>query len=88
MKTPRRIYWTADEDLQCAILASMGFSTKMICDRTGLSPCQVAYRLHKAKIKRAEYRNGESRMAERVMDMVTPGSRQGIRDVLGLKVIS
>jgi hypothetical protein len=82
-----RVRWTSDEDLQCAILGGLGFSTKMIAERTGLSPCQISYRLNKAEIKRADYRNGESVMAMRVMERSIPQNKNTVREMLDLKVI-
>lgn len=84
---PRRVTWTSDEELQCAILGSMGFSTRFIQEKTGLTPCQVSYRLNKASIKRRDYRNGESAMAQRVMERVVPARAATIRDMLELKEI-
>ena len=86
MKTrPMRVNWASDEDLQCAILGAMGFSTRFIGEQTGLSPCQISYRLFKGRIKRADYRNGESEMAQRVMDQVAPKSGKVIRETLNLE---
>jgi hypothetical protein len=83
----KRITWTHDEELQCAILGGQGFSTKMICERTGLSPFQVAYRLKKGAIKRADYRNGNSDVAEQVLSRTARLSDAAIRDILNLKII-
>jgi len=86
MKTrPMRVNWASDEDPQCAILGAMGFSTRFIGEQTGLSPCQISYRLSKGRIKRADYRNGESEMAQRVMDQVAPKSGKVIRETLNLE---
>lgn len=77
MKKQRKlITWSSDEDLQCAILGALGFSTHYIMEMTGLSACQISYRLRKGTIKRADYRNGESEMARRVMDRVIPSNRE------------
>lgn len=81
---PLRVNWTSDEDLQCAILASLGFSTKYIMEMTGLSACQVSYRLGKGRIKRKDYRDGTSDMAHRVVERVIP-SKKGIKEVLNLQ---
>jgi len=82
----KRVTWTQDDELRCAILAGMGFSTKFIMAETGLTACQISYRLRKASIKRAEYRNGESAMAERMLGYV-PSSKQAIRGLMKLEVI-
>ena len=81
---PQRVQWTSNEDLRCAILGAMGFSTKFIAEQTGLSPCQISYRLHKGSIKRTDYRNGESAMAQRVIELVTPSNPVVIRSTLNL----
>ncbi len=61
---PIKVTWTRSDELRCAMLAGMGFSTKLIVKETGLTPCQVTYRLNKARIKRADYRNGQSHVAQ------------------------
>jgi len=87
MTKPKRITWTHDDELQCAILGGQGFSTKMICARTGLTPCQVSYRLNKARIKRADYRNGNSDVASQVLSRTRLLNANQIRQILSLKVI-
>lgn len=87
MIKPKRVTWTSDDELRCAILAGMGFSTKFIMAETGLSPSQISYRLKKGQIKRADYRNGQSAMAERMLGYV-PASKQAIRGLMGLEVIA
>lgn len=88
MKTkPQRIHWTSDEDIRCAVLGGMGFSTKMIAENTGLTNCQISYRLHKGNIKRRDYRDGTSDVAARVMGYI-PKSKADTRDLLKLKVIA
>jgi len=85
---PKRVSWTTHEELRCALLAGMGFSTQFICEETGLTPCQVSYRLHKGLIKRADYRNGKSEMAELALSRTERVlGDQDIRAVLNLKVI-
>ena len=82
--TPRKVNWQSNEDLQCAILGAIGMSTKCISQRTGLTPCQVSYRLGKGQIKRADYRNGESDMAELVIRRAIPKTGIEVRKVLNL----
>lgn len=81
---PMRVRWASDEDLRCAILGALGFSTKYIMEQTGLTACQISYRLRKGTIKRADYRDGTSAMAQRVVDRVIP-SNQTIKQTLNLK---
>ncbi len=83
---PRAVNWQDTESLQCGMLASWGMSTKKIMEDTGLTACQVSYRLKLAGIKRADYRNGTSAMSRLVIERMMPRSNKGIRDVLGLKV--
>lgn len=73
-----------DDDLRCAMLAALGFSTKMIVEQTGLTPCQVSYRLTKGRIKRKDYRDGTSDIAQRVIDRVVPASGSTTRTMLHL----
>jgi hypothetical protein len=82
---PRRVDWNNTEDVQCAILGSLGMSTKCISDKTGLSPCQVTYRLGRANIRRVDYRNGDSYVAKRVMKYALPQSLDETRRILRLK---
>lgn len=84
---PMRVTWANDDELQCAILGALGFSTKMIMEQTGLTHCQVTYRLGKGRIKRADYRNGESAIAQRVMERVIPHRSSEIRNALNLKEV-
>lgn len=85
MTKPLRVNWTSDEDLRCAILAGLGFSTQFIMEETGLTASQISYRLKKGQLKRADYRNGESAIAQRVMERVIPASGKAIRDMTGLE---
>jgi hypothetical protein len=83
---PIRVTWTRSDELRCAMLAGMGFSTKLIVRETGLSPCQVTYRLNKARIKRADYRNGTSYLAHQHMAELTTDA-ETIRRLLKLRII-
>jgi hypothetical protein len=64
------------EDFQAALLGALGFSSTFIQSRTGLSVCQIGYRLGLVGIKRAEYRNGNSEVASYMLEMAT---RNGVR---------
>lgn len=61
------------DDHDCVLLASLGFSTHLICKRTGLSPSQVTYRLQKGGLTKAnhmsrtDFRNGTSQFSEMVI---------------------
>jgi hypothetical protein len=64
---PRRVNLLQGEDFHCAMLASLGFSSHLIHKRTGLSKGQIAYRLRMGAIKRQDYRNGHSMLADRIL---------------------
>jgi len=73
----RRVdFWDDVDDHTCVLLASLGFSTRYICERTDLSPSQVTYRLKKAGLtlenhtSRADFRNGTSPMVSIVLGQV------------------
>lgn len=83
---PLRVRWASDSEIQCALLAGLGFSTQLISAQTGLTPCQVQYRLQKARIKRADYRNGTSALADRVITRMAMPARE-VRSVFGLKEV-
>lgn len=63
----RRVNLLQGEDFHCAMLASLGFSSRLIQSRTGLSNGQIAYRLRMGAIKRQDYRNGDSQLADRIL---------------------
>jgi hypothetical protein len=60
----------SDEDIAVR-LALCGQSTQAIMEETGLSESQVIYRLHKASVTRAAYRNGTGDFARRVLPVIT-----------------
>jgi hypothetical protein len=73
----RRVdFYDEVDDHRCILLASLGFSTRYICEQTGLSASQVTYRLKKAglttenKASRMDFRNGVSPMAKIVLGQV------------------
>lgn len=67
----RRVDFIRDPvDFQCALLGALGLSTSYIGKETELTPCQITYRLHKANVKRADYRNGGSAFAKRFVRTV------------------
>lgn len=84
---PRSVDLFGGDDFECVLLGSLGFSTRLIQNRTGLTPSQVAYRLRRAGVKRADYRNGESTLATSVYrnsrNLAMPSVEAQLRDVLG-----
>ena len=74
----RRVNLLNGDDFHCALLGSLGFSTRLINSRTGLSAGQIAYRLRKGAIRRQDYRNGDSPLATRIL---TQSRRVAVSDV-------
>jgi hypothetical protein len=67
-KNPLRVrFLENDDDFRCAMLGSLGFSTRFIMAETRFSTGQVAYRLRVARIRRADYRNGRSSLSTIVL---------------------
>jgi hypothetical protein len=54
-------------DLRVAVLGSLGFATDYIAAKTGLTRCQVLYRLRRAGVRRLDYRNGDSAVVANVV---------------------
>lgn len=72
-KQPRRVdWWIYKEDYECAYLGALGFSTRYIASRTGLTSGKITYRLKKATIRRMDYRNGSSPFATIVLKNIGP----------------
>lgn len=63
----RPVDFETDCDLECAILGKAGWHSRAIARETGLTENQVTYRLGRAGIRRADYRNGTSEMAHFVL---------------------
>jgi hypothetical protein len=80
MKTQRhRITFESTLESTVVSLGMLGRSTEQICLVTGLTPCQVAYRLTKAKNAmglpsgvgfRSSWRDGSSSVAKQVQSLV------------------
>lgn len=63
-------------DLECAVLGEAGWYSKAIARETGLTPHQVNYRLGRAGIKRADYRNGQSDIARHTLNQIKMRDRE------------
>lgn len=74
------IRFTESEEIEVVVMGELGFSTQAIADETGLSKGQVLYRLRLAQVKRADYRNGKSDTAERVLDTMRRPLEQHVKD--------
>ena len=68
----RRVHLYSGADFHCALLGSLGFSTKFIENRTALSRSQISYRLRLAHIRRTDYRNGASVIAAAALSAQRP----------------
>ena len=75
-------YFENRADMEVALMGALGFGTDYIAARTGLTHCQVLYRLGKAKICRVEYRNGDSQLARQVFGSVKGIAESSIRGKL------
>lgn len=71
MNIIRRINWIDSTTLKACILGKLGFSNKKIIRETNLTQSQLTYRLHRAGIRRIDYRDGTSHTAKVVVSNVT-----------------
>lgn len=72
-KKVRRVdFFIYEEDFEAALLGSLGMTSNYIASRTNLTHGKISYRLRKAKIRRSDYRNGESTIARLVMRNLRP----------------
>ena len=72
---------TRAEDVACIIYGRLGFSLALIAKRTGLTKAAVSYRLKLLNVKLADYRNGESPLAERIIDAANAESLVLIEEI-------
>jgi hypothetical protein len=73
-RTHRRVDFIRNkQDLEVLLLGSMGFATDFIMERTGLTVGQVLYRLGLGAIKRKDYRNGSTAVAQYVLGSLRRG---------------
>ncbi len=86
---PRSVNLLKGDDFKCALLGSLGFSTRLIMRHTDLTPSQVGYRLRKGDIRRTDYRNGDSSLAEamlrRARVVAIPAVKEHLKEVMGRK---
>jgi len=77
---PRRVdFFMQMQDLRCVLLAAAGLSTAAIAGKTGLTECQVSYRLGKSEqgrrrgdpTQRSLYRQGMSPIASLVVALAS-----------------
>jgi hypothetical protein len=89
MPTRKLVNFTTNEDdFQCALYGAMGFSSKFIRQQTGLSFCQIGYRLKKASISRADYRNGKTKVAKLVLRAARATVEPRLNDYYRLKQLT
>ena len=74
----------SDEDIAVR-LALCGQSTQAIMEETGLTESQVIYRLHKARVTRALYRNGTGEFARRVLPVITKMAAVEVKEKIAPK---
>jgi len=66
---------TTRQDVECVILARLGFTYKAIGRQTNLTEGQVGYRLKIAGVSSRDYRRGESDLATKIMVIAREDSR-------------
>lgn len=78
-RRPRRVdFYNRADDHNCVLYASMGYSNQFIAEKTGLTFCQITYRLGRAGFTRAnqasrlDFRNGRSPFNAHVLAAVKP----------------
>jgi hypothetical protein len=62
----RKIDLLQPRNVQCVLLAMLGFSVKYITKQTKLTPYEISYRMKLAGVKLNDYRSGRSRAAQTV----------------------
>jgi hypothetical protein len=97
MKTQRhRITYTDDDELEAVTLAQFGQSTEHIQRETGLTQCQIGYRLTKAKKGeglpagqgyRTQWRNGTSPLYKQIARQFKSTQKRRNRKVLPPKFV-
>lgn len=82
---PRRVDFAREgEDFDVALLGSLGKSTKFICNYTGLTPCQVSYRLAAGRVKRKDYRDGTSAISRKILKEMMSIADPSVRNYLDI----
>ncbi len=79
---PRRIDWGLVDDMQVWLLGAEGRSNTCIQMETGLSKCQVSYRLRAGGIKLSDYRNGTTHLAEQQAAAMRPVTEAYFREMV------
>jgi hypothetical protein len=79
---PRHVNLFAGVDFTCALLGSLGFSTRLIMEHTDLTPSQVGYRLRLGGVRRSDYRNGASAVASAMLQKARGIARPVVREQL------
>lgn len=69
---------TTSADVECVILGRLGFSYDVISRRTGLSKGQIGLRLKQTNSQLRRYRNGESHLAQNVIQASIEDTRDWV----------
>jgi len=64
-----KVVFANGDDVDCAVRALLGQSTKAIMEATGLTEGQVTYRIAKAQINRWDFRHGKTPLAQRMIEI-------------------
>ena len=68
-------------DVLCVVLARYGFSYKLIQQRTGLTKSQIALRLKQSGTTLRDFRNGETNIAQQVIETVDQGTQHYLNQI-------
>jgi len=68
-------------DVLCVVLARYGFSYKLIQQRTGLTKSQIALRLKQSGTTLRDFRNGETNVAQQVIETVDQGTQHYLNQI-------
>lgn len=72
---------TTSADVECVMLARLGFSYKLINQRTGLSAQQIKLRLKQTNSQLRKYRNGDSHLAVKIADLSHVEAKQLMNNI-------
>lgn len=78
---PKRITFSDQQgdEVLVLVLGELGLFSRAIAEKTGLTLCQVNYRLNRAGITRRSYRDGSSQTVSTVIGLMTPQLRPEVQ---------
>jgi hypothetical protein len=92
--TRHKITFASSGDAECVEMAMLGYGNKAIARSTGLTDCQITYRLSKAKAieknkhgYRVAWRNGESAISQQVRKDIGRIIRMDVQRRLPIQIL-